>query len=719
MPSIKASMELFDNFSRRLSTVNQGIEHTLQLMDRLHAGMQTNVKINVDTKGLEKLNPAPTVDPALQQEKLNAAILKTKLLEEQLRRSTENTEAARERARAAAQRTLVIEEKLRGAIEANRHKQEQFNQKIRQGNNDAGDMANTIKGMLATYLTIAGTQKFLELGDNIIGANTRLGLVNDGLQTQLELQQKVLKVANDTRASYLATADLISKLGMFTEGVFDDNTEMIKFAERFNKLLVASGTNAVSREIATLQMSQALGSGRLQGDELRSISEAAPLLLKTLADGMGVARGELKQLGADGKLTAEVIVKAFENQGQEIDELFNKMPMTFGSAVTIMQNKVIEWIDILTGVEGPFRTVTELVQDLTVWMDSADGERFFREMARGISIFADAVAATTRFVVDNMDMVQAVLVATGLVVAGLTIKWIAMWVAAAWPVLAVVGAIAGVIYALDQMGLVGDSVIGFLVGSFYYLFAFIHNRVALVYNIFAALAEFMINGFIDPIYAVEKLFYDLAVSFWDYLYSMTRGVEDFAGSFVKVVLNGINEVIKGLNWLIEAISNIPGVDDIPQAKLIDTDNVHAASDGIKRMMDSLQAPTTDKNVLTIRRMEQMDLKGAYDKGYGAGAGVLEQAMSAMGGLNGDIANVDRVGSVGSIDDTVDISSEDLKIMRDLAEMKAIQNFVTLTPTVQVTTGPISKDVDVDEVIRRIEDVMDEEIESSAQGVYST
>ncbi|SDJ92718.1 hypothetical protein SAMN05421868_1591, partial [Paenibacillus naphthalenovorans] len=84
---------------------------------------------------------------------------------------------------------------------------------------------------------------------------------------------------------------------------------------------------------------------------------------------------------------------------------------------------------------------------------------------------------------------------------------------------------------------------------------------------------------------------------------------------------------------------------------------------------------------------------------------------------GDIANVDRVGSVGKIDDTVDISSEDLKVMRDLAEMKSIQNFVTLTPTVQVTTGPISREVDVDEVIRRIENVMDQEIESSAQGIY--
>lgn len=719
MPSIKASMELFDNFSKRLSTVNQGIEHTLQLMDRLHAAMQTNVKINVDTKGLEKINPAPTVDPALQQEKLNAAIMKTKLLEEQLRRSTENTEAARERARAAAQRTLVIEEKLRGAIEANRQKQEQFNQKIRQGNSDAGDMASTIKGMLATYLTIAGAQKFLQLGDEVIGANTRLGLVNDGLQTQLELQQKVLEVANDTRASYLATADLISKLGMFTEGVFDGNEDMLQFAERFNKLLVASGANAVSREIAILQMSQALGSGRLQGDELRSISEAAPLLLKTLADGMGVARGELKQLGSEGKLTADVIVKAFENQGQEIDELFAKMPMTFGAATTIMQNKVIEWIDILTGVEGPFRTVTELVQDLTAWMDSADGEKFFREMAKGITIFSDAVAATTRFVVDNMDVVQAVLIATGLVVTGLTIQWIAMWVAAAWPVLAVVGAIALVIYTLDQLGLMGDSVIGYLAGSFYYLFAFINNHVALVYNIFAALAEFMINGFIDPVYAVEKLFYDLAVSFWEYMYSMTKGAEEFAGSFMGVVLEAVNGIISGLNWLLEAISEIPGVEKINSLKLFDTDNVNAMSDGIKNMMDAIEAPTSDKNVLTIRRMEQMDLKNSFDKGYNAGNGLFDVSGLGALGLNGNIENIDRVGSVGSIDDTVDISSEDLKIMRDLAEMKAIQNFVTLTPTVQVTTGPISKDVDVDEVIRRIEDVMDEEIESSAQGVYNS
>jgi tape measure domain-containing protein len=718
VPTIRASMELFDNFSQKMDMVNRAAEQGIAIMSRLQSTMQTNVKLNVDTSGLEALQP--TVDPAIQQEQLNAAMMKTKILEEQLRKATANTEAAREKAKATAQQTVLIEEKLRAAvnqtvaanervkeavertkiaeeklkhaIEANRQQQERFNQSVHSGKGEVDSLASSVMAIAGAYLSINSAVDFVGYADQLLSTNTRLALVNDGLRTQAELQRQVMDAANRTRGSYEATADMVAKLGMFTDGIFKDNDGMLSFAERFNKVLVAGGAGTVERDIATLQMSQALASGRLQGDELRSISEAAPLLLKVLADGMGVARGELKQLGADGELTAEVIVKAFEKQGQAIDDLFEKMPMTSGQAVTLMKTQFAEWVSSLMVVDGPLQKVTDTIERLAAWMDTADGKEFFNELAQGIAIIANGFSFAADLIMNNMDAVQAVLIATGIVLAALGVQWLATWAVAAWPVLAVIGAIAGLLFILDKLGISAGDVIGYVTGIFYGWFAFVWNNIAYLYNAFLAFAEFFANVFIDPEYAVRKLFYDLTKNVVDYFSNM------------------INAIIGGLNWLIAKINEISGK-DISLIASVDA----SAIEKLK--------PKTDAAVFDFSkyRMEMKDLTASFATGYNKGAGVFDRAAAALSNIEGlgmgGSDTLKRVDEVGKINDTVDISSEDLKVMRDLAEMKSIQNFVTLTPTVNVTTGPIAKEVDVDEVIRRIGDTMEQEIESSADGVY--
>lgn len=432
-----------------------------------------------------------------------------------------------------------------------------------------------------------------------------------------------------------------------------------------------------------------------------------------------------------------------------MDKLLIQQNMSEKAFMKMLDSPAAKWNGVLETFRFKFKqtgadalaALEPLFDYLLKAFDSGKFDPFFKLMSAGFWLISNAIngAAHTAVwfgdvFVDYWPIITSLLIAiAGIILYQVTPALWAMlvpiyrqavaWMAAYWPVLLVAAAVGTLIYILLRMGVTAEQIVGSVVGFFYTLGAVIYNQVAYIWNAFASFAEFLVNLFIDPVYAVKKLFYDLEMTFLGHMYNMILGAEQFAGSFMKVVLEGINGVVKGLNWMIEAMNKLPGV-DIPQAKLFDTDNVHAMSDGVKKLMDSLKAPTSDKNVVHIQRMQELDYKNSFDKGYKAGAGIVDKVSNALDGFKlpgqdgkGNLGNIGKVGEVGKIGDTVDISSEDLKVMRDLAEIKAIQNFVTLTPTVQVTTGPINKGMDVDEIIVRINRSMEEEIVSSAQSVF--
>ncbi|QGQ93954.1 hypothetical protein EHS13_03050 [Paenibacillus psychroresistens] len=338
---------------------------------------------------------------------------------------------------------------------------------------------------------------------------------------------------------------------------------------------------------------------------------------------------------------------------------------------------------------------------------------------------------------DNWPLVRAALLAVAAVITGVVLialfEMAAGWLAAAWPILLIIAVVGLLIYAIQSFGVSTGQIVGVVFGVFGALFAYLYNCVAFIWNIFASFAEFLINLFIDPAYAVQKLFYDLAMTFLGHLYSMLVGVEDFAGGFMSTILKAINKVIEGLNWLGKAKARIFGGSFEPY-KLLDETNVHAVSDQLKNMMNKVKAPTSDKNVVNVPKMVEKDLGDAFSSSKGAGKDLVDKLSSinmpkmspdksfkdpnATTKSLGADSTIGKVNEVGKIGETVDVSSEDLKVMRDLAEMKSIQNFVTLTPTVHITTGDIHEKADIQEIIRGIENTLAGSISTSAQGVYA-
>lgn len=604
--------------------------------------------------------------------------------------------------------------------------QQQHNRGLRDGGEAAEGLLGNLKGIAAAYFSIAGIHsaiQFVNWSDEIASTNARLSMMNDGTQTQLELQQKVLAVANGTRQAYNETARMVAQLGASTQGIFKNNKELLDFTSRFNKLLVTGGASAEDSKNAILQMTQSLASGVLQGDELRSLSETAPMLMKVLADGLGVSRGSLKQLGADGKLTSDKVVAAFAKQDAYINKLFSKMPVTFGQVMTLMQNKTVAWVSTLNGADGPMQKLTMSIMAFVTMLDTKQGQGFLDGMTAGIRLAADGIAWFVNFATSHIDTVKNVLIALGTVLTVLAAQWLISWAIAAWPVFAIIGGIALLLTILNKFGISTQQVLAIVAGSFTALFTSIYNQIALIWNILVAFAEFLANVFFDPLYAAQKLFYDLNMAFFDHMYNMARSSEDFAGAFMKSILNAVNKSLESFNWLVDKVNEMFGT-DFTKAELFDANNIHAISDTFNKMKDQIEKPISTKNVVDFSayRMNEKNLSDAFNSGRDYGNNLFAKMSSTLDDikLKGDAwsnGNINKVNEVGKINDKVDISSQDLKVMRELAEMKNIQNFVTLQPSVNVTTGDINNGYDIDTIIHRIEKSLDEEIKNSVRGVY--
>lgn len=623
---------------------------------------------------------------------------------------------------AAKQQIAMAEAEINSAITKSVQSQNNFNKSVSNGRfslNGIVDKVFAINEALELMQQLwNGITAAMDRADEVLGVHSRLSFVNDGLQTQHALQEKILKSANDTRSSYRDTANTIAKLGMFAPNLFGSTDKLVTFTETLNKLFVASGASTVDRQIALQQLGQALSSGLLQGDELRSISESAPAFMEQLSKGLGVARGELKGMGADGKLTAEVIVKAIEKQSKSIDELFQTMPMTFGGAFTIINNKIDAWIGKMYEAGGPLRYLTDQLGKMIAWMDTDRGIAFFSGMTAALNmliysivLFGNAFGTALNIAIDYGPEITAVLATLALyLIPLLTAKlWamvapvrqiaISFW-SVHWPVLVVALAIGALIFVLRQLGVTTDQIVGFITGVFMVFFTQLQNQFALLWNTVLAVAEFFANIFIDPVYAIQKLFYD-----------MLKNVSSYFGTWA-------NNIVDVLNWLIGKFNELT---DSTIQTIVKQDN---------SWIDKFK-PETNKAVADLSKyqMQQKSLGTAFNDGYKWGADTWNKFTNGPaaqfgpmvpGGAMDKIANIDKVGEVGKIRDNVDISSEDLKTMREMAEMKSIQNFVTLQPSVSLThTGNVMNGYDIETIKQRITDSLSEQIASSTKVALPT
>lgn len=253
---------------------------------------------------------------------------------------------------------------------------------------------------------INGVLKLTGISDEMTNTSARLNLINDGLQTQAELQQMIYESAQRSRGAYAETANAVAQLNLLAAEAFPDNKQAIVFAETMQKAFTVSGADTASQNAALRQMSQALASGRLQGDEYVSIRENAPLIMQAIQKEMGLTNAALKEAASNGEITSDIIKRAVFNASSEIDQMFRKMPVTFGASMQMIKNTAMM----------EFQPVSQRFSEL---INNTAFQQMVTKITAGIAMIASGALWLINVITSNWDTISSVLLGAGILIGGI------------------------------------------------------------------------------------------------------------------------------------------------------------------------------------------------------------------------------------------------------------------------------------------------------------
>lgn len=277
-------------------------------------------------------------------------------------------------------------------VETYERKVQQLNSELEQTDGKASAAAGglgKIGSVLAGFASLSFAKSMLDTADAMQSINAQVRQVVSSESEYLAVQRQLLDVANNTRASLESTANLYVSTSRALKDYGYTQQEILTFTEATNNAMAIGGVQAQQQAAALMQLSQALGSGVLQGDEFKSISEAAPILLDTIAEYMGKSRDEIKKLGSEGQLTADVIFKAISGASEKFGEQAAKMPMTMGQALTVFQNNWQSMISRLLNDSGAMSGIAAIIKLI------ADNLNLVVPIVAGFAVAVAAAVAPT------------------------------------------------------------------------------------------------------------------------------------------------------------------------------------------------------------------------------------------------------------------------------------------------------------------------------------
>ena len=612
-------------------------------------------------------------------ERVNAVLSKTDTISDQVGMGAAYDTAADSISRADAQMNNF-----------NQHQDEAAN-KAEKVQSKFERLVNTVKNLAIVRFASQFGKQILDLADTMTATRARLDLMNDGLQTTEELQSMIMASANRSRAAYQTTADAVSKMGIMAKDAFGSNDELIKFTELINKQFTIAGTSAAGVDAAMLQLTQAMASGVLRGEELNSVFEQAPTIIQTIADYLDVPIGQIRAMAQEGQITSTVVKNAMLASADEINARFESMPMTFSQVWTIAKNVAL----------NAFEPVIQTIGAGANWI--------YENWSKISPVFYGLAAAAAAYAVALGIQTTATWIANGAAkeffVTLLTnpLFWIAL----------AVGVVVAAIYKMIQAG--GGVKNAWEICKAALLVAWAALKVSFfaTYNWIANLVD-----------KLKLCWQKAGVAIADYMGDMKVNV-------LTVLQNMINGAISIINDFIGLLNKIPGVniDLIEQVTFATTAAAEneAAKQSRANSLNQYEADIREAQVereatYSAARQELADATSKLSKTYAnarsqAAQSNSDAAVSWNADGSVDVGNVDSVGSVGKIDSDVNIADEDLKFLRDVAEMRYVQNFVTLTPTVAMD-AQISERVDLDDVVSAIERKLEGEFIAAAEGVYN-
>ena len=609
---------------------------------------------------------------------------------------------------------------------------DKFNRQLEATGVSAGRASGGINKLIRGVLTVSGLMKGARITDEYTNTAARLDLINDGLQTQAELQDKIFAAANRSRGAYGEMASAVGKMGLLAKDAFTSNDELIAFTELVQKSFKVGGADTSEQQGAMRQLSQAMASGRLQGDELVSIMENAPMVYDAIAKYMNLSKGKLKELSSQGAITSDIIKNAMFMAADDINNKYAKMPKTFADV----------WNKIKNGATKAFRP---LIQRVNKTINTKKFEKFTDQMVNGFSVMAnaagkalDGISSAYDYINNNWDKLVPI-------IEGATAAW-----------LAYKGAL---LLASGAQWAVNIATAANPIGLTILLVAGLTAAVVLLWEKSEGYRKFVGSawGFIIKVTAQG---YNAYVKFFNmYRIGWNRSI-DTLDLFVKATRLGMKSIVvmtgKAVAGMISLFS--PLIDTI--GKVIDAYNIVAKASGKK----TINFDVSSKNLAGLVKAATGKAVSGIDDAFSGISGLLDRAKidNPMRLLDLDKVNAfaDYVGETigdftisGWLKDTfasiakqipgqnddkgydlsqfgtdqhpinvkgkVNMSDEDLRYLRDIAEREYINKFstATLAPNISFTFGDVRETADVNEIKGTLEMMMREEIAVAAEGNY--
>ena len=621
-------------------------------------------------------------------------------------------------------------------------------------------IGSKLKWLASTYLGVMGAKAVTGATDVLVGAQNRLNYV---APDQFDSASATMyATAQGARTSYQDMMSNVSKSMILAGDAFDNNIDYaIRFQEVMAKAYAVGGASAAEMSSSMYQLNQALGSGVLQGDELRSVREGAPLAYQAIekfAQGVLKTDESLKDLASDGLITSEMVVAAVMDMGKGIDEAFANTRQTFGQTFD----------QILNSALYAFQPVMEMLSDaLNNAIDNGmipKFESFFTFVSKGIMILFTLISDSVTWVAEHWDLLNRIWATTGTIITALLIPKFVAWAKTAivttlttlagiwadivafielakaeglaatmaglfgitinWWLIAIIAVIAAVVIAVIWMADSFADACGMIVGGIAAAGAFIWNLLVGLIN---GIVQLVWGALVVPVLGYIEWMLNVAIGGFD---SFGGAVANLIGNIISwflslgQVVTTIIDAIFGTNWT-------SGLESLKSSVLKWGKNEHSIT-------LSREAPTV---------MSRLEYGNAYSAGYDWASSKVNSL--SVGGLLDGIGNSlgldfsdmttpfpsDGVNSAyspdmekllkgigddtGKIADSMDLTSEDLEYLRRVADMEWKKEFTTAQIKIDMTNNnQINGESDLDGIVTKLADKLYEEMNVIADGVYA-
>ena len=637
--------------------------------------------------------------------------------------------------------------------------QNHFNSELSQGSNHADKLIKKITGFIGAYAGWQAGQKVLELSDTMTSTTARIDMMNDGLKSTEEVMDRIYASAQDARGGYIEMASVVAKLGNNAKDAFSSTDEIINFANLVQKQFAIAGASTEEASNAMLQLTQALGSGVLRGDELNSIFEQAPNLIQNIADYMGKPIGSIRDMASEGMLTADIVKNAMFAASDEVNEQFNNMPMTFSQAATGIKNAAIVAFQPFLDMLGRI-TQTDAFQTVADGMIDA-----FNTVASVAEPILSGLIEGASWVISNWSDIGPIIY--GVVGAVAAYKLITEITSVVQGIMAGVTAAAAAAYGVEAAAVTGAMIAQTLFN------AALQACPLLIVVTLIGIAIVWMSKWVQKVggmkiawmIVVDKILYG-----WDLLklsfvigyrnaqntcdlisyafhyagYNVTNAMGSMKAGVLVAIEQMVNGAIGLINDFINLLNKIPGVsiDVISHVSTIGTDavakeatrqaaeykNLQALKDeNAKKFVERNQKNLSDTDKVLAAHQKRQDEIAKAQKEVKAEKNnkVPEFKMPKIdipsGGAVGDIAGntKDTAANTKKAADSLEVTEDNLVWLKDIAEREIIDRSIFRDTTVNLggVKNTVKNMTDLDGIAEYLGNVIAEQMQTQVEGVH--